>query len=335
MKTLIRDLLAASLHRLRVTDPAHRSAVRLYIATFHRVLPEEQRSLYPLPGLVVTPDELHWFISYFQHSFDCQRLDAAWRACSRCEPSPRPRLAVTFDDGQLDNYLHAAPVLDRLGVPATFFVPVEAVQRQQLLWHDRMGYAIQRLVRECSDSPLLTQLGLRCSQAAERPRVGLHRAKLWSPAERLRWIQEAEERTPNAAPPWDGMMSWSQLRDLVRRGHEIGSHSYTHPILVQCDDRQLEHEVAASRRRLEEELGTEVRSFCYPNGDCDARVVGAVSRAGYQLAVTTRWGDNRPTDDPYALNRHDMVAESSLDRRGRLSAPRLAMRMAGLVRGVN
>ena len=140
---------------------------------------------------------------------------------------------------------------------------------------------------------------------------------------------------PNAAPAWDGMMTWRQLRELAERGHEIGCHSYTHPILVHCDDQQLEREIVASRRRLEEELGVEVRSFCYPNGDHDSRVVSAVRRGGYELAVTTRWGSNGPTAEAFSLRRHDMVTENSLDRHGRLSAPRVAMRMAGFVRGVH
>jgi hypothetical protein len=86
---------------------------------------------------------------------------------------------------------------------------------------------------------------------------------------------------------------------------------------------------------LEEKLDADVRSFCYPNGDHDARVVSAVARGGYKLAVTTLWGSNGPDAKAFSLKRHDMVTENSLDRHGRLSAPRVAMRMAGFVRGVN
>jgi peptidoglycan/xylan/chitin deacetylase (PgdA/CDA1 family) len=334
MKALIRDLLAAGLHRLHLTAPSQGRGERLYIATFHRVLPEELRRKYPLPGLVVTPDELRWFVHLFQEHFVCQRLDIAWRVFSTREHSVKPMLAITFDDGQLDNYTHAAPVLDQLGVPATFFIPVETVDLQTLLWHDRIGYAVQRLSREHPESPLLSQIGLTCAKELWSPHIAVARSKRWTPNERLEWIRQAEDLVPNSTPEWDGVMSWPQICDLARRGHEIGSHSYTHPLLLQCSDPQLEREIVGSRRRLEEELGAGVHSFCYPNGDYDSRVESAVARGGYELAVTTRWGSNGPDAEAFTLKRQDMVKENSLDRHGRLSVPRVAMRMAGLVRGV-
>ena len=243
-------------------------------------------------------------------------------------------MAITFDDGQLDNYLHAAPVLDRYGVPATFFVPVDAVQRQELLWHDRMGYAIQRLISQQPQSQLLTELNPGDSEPVQNPSSGVSHAKQWTQSQRDRWIRQAVEIVPDSIPKWDGIMTWKQLRKLVQSGHEIGCHSYTHPLLVQCDDARLEQEIIVSRQQLEKELETEVYSYCYPNGGFDKHVLDVVSRAGYILAVTTQWGSNAPGADAFTLKRHDMVIENSRNRQGLLSAARVAMRMTGFVRGV-
>ena len=46
------------------------------------------------------------------------------------EPDDRPRVAVTFDDGYRSVLRRALPVLDRLGLPGTVFVPTDFVGRE-------------------------------------------------------------------------------------------------------------------------------------------------------------------------------------------------------------
>jgi peptidoglycan/xylan/chitin deacetylase (PgdA/CDA1 family) len=123
-------------------------------------------------------------------------------------------------------------------------------------------------------------------------------------------------------------MNWEQLRDLAGRGHEVGSHSLSHPLLPTVGDAELERESAGSRARLEAQLGVSCESFCYPNGDCDGRVVAAVRRAGYARAVTTAWGPNTAGADPLRLTRCDLQGTHARDRSGALSAPRLAFRLS-------
>jgi len=81
-------------------------------------------------------------------------------------------------------------------------------------------------------------------------------------------------------------LSWAQLADLDRAGWEIGSHTRTHPRLTRLDDEALAKELVASRAACERALGRPCRSFAYPYGDVDRRVVAAAGRAGYVAAGT-------------------------------------------------
>lgn len=335
MKPLVRDIAAWLIDRVPGTASIQRSTDRLFIATFHRVLPESQLREYPLPGLAVTPSQFDWYIRFFSQNFSCVRLDRAWQEFLSGNPRPKPLLAITFDDGQLDNYLHAAPILKAYGVAGTFFIPVEALQTQRLLWHDRMAYAVMALMHDESNTSLLAEVGVQCLPSPEMPRAAVRYSKRWSHDQRLDWIRRAEQAVPNIVPNWDGLMSWNHLQELIRDGHEIGSHSFSHALLDQCDSRVLDVEVVQSRRILQEVLNQEVLSFCYPNGNADARVASAVADAGYQLAVTTHWGSNGSADAPFMLRRHDMVASNSMNRRDELSERRLRQRMLGYVRGAS
>lgn len=55
------------------------------------------------------------------------RLDRALDLLERGEPIEGRYVCVTFDDGYLDNLEHAVPVLERLGIPATIYLPTRVI----------------------------------------------------------------------------------------------------------------------------------------------------------------------------------------------------------------
>ena len=95
-------------------------------------------------------------------------------------------------------------------------------------------------------------------------------------------------------------------------GHEIGSHTITHPVLTHLDRAQAAHEISESRRQLHEITGTSIKHFCYPYGDHDDQTVNLVREAGYESAVTTRRGAALVSTDPLRLPRIAINRRQSL-----------------------
>lgn len=339
VKALLREGAARALSLGGVTRPSRRGRRRLSIATFHRVLPPAERAAYPFPGLVVTPQELDALLGYFTGHFDCGALctqHARFAGDGACE---RPLLALTFDDGQHDNYRHARPLLAKHGVKASFFAPVVAVERQELLWHDRMGFATLALLATQRGRERLRRVlgaaGLPEDSPHGGPGLLVQRSKALPADARLRLVDALADATESiAAPPFARLMTFSELAELARDGHEVGSHSMTHAMMDECDDRALSYELVESRRALQDRLGHPVESFCYPNGNCDARSAAAAAAAGYRRAVTTQWGSNAAGADAFRLRRCDMDAEHLFDAKGRFLPELLAFRMSGLYPGL-
>lgn len=97
-------------------------------------------------------------------------------------------------------------------------------------------------------------------------------------------------------------MSWAQVKDLAKRGMEIGSHTRHHPFLARIgSEGRLRDEIAGSKAILEKELGRPVTVFAYPYGSKNDRVVAAVEAAGYEAARGVGPGQRHSLADIYRL----------------------------------
>jgi peptidoglycan/xylan/chitin deacetylase (PgdA/CDA1 family) len=79
----------------------------------------------------------------------------------------------------------------------------------------------------------------------------------------------------------------TEMRELLDMGMEIGSHTVTHAVLTELPDAEADRELSNSRRMLEDSLGVEVSSFCYPKGRFSTRITRRARLAGYRLCRTT------------------------------------------------
>ena len=329
-----RDVIINLLLKLGLSSATFSNKNNFTIITFHRILPQKLRNQYPLPILAMTPEELQWTISVLMYSYDCGTVTDMLKKWKNNNKNGRPLLAISFDDGQEDNYRYAIPVLNNLGVKATFFIPVSAVDEGGLLWHDLLGFTVIRLYENTQELGRLSEfLGINltsCRSRVDAARMAVGKAKLLEQQDRVELINKFT--TTAHCPVWAGMLNWKQLGEMIREGHEIGSHSMTHPILTGCSDNELHFEIVESRKTLQAKLGISVDSFCYPNGDFNDRIMKVTEKAGYSCAVSTQWKANRKEGLLFSLGRCDITTAKLLNSRGILTESRLSWRLSGLRR---
>ena len=99
------------------------------------------------------------------------------------------------------------------------------------------------------------------------------------------------------------LMDAAQIKNWLAAGHQIGSHTLTHPHLTRLPLAQAREEIIASKKKLEDLFGVAVNHFCYPYGDWDERMRDLVLAAGYRTACTTNFGVNTSETPPGALLR--------------------------------
>ena len=282
----------------RVADP------RLSILIFHRVHAQVD-TIFPSE-----PDAKRFalLMRFVARSFRVMTLGEAASRLANRELPPRA-LVVTFDDGYADNAEVALPILQRYGVPASFFISTGFLDGGRM-WND----SVIETIRACAMDELdLESFGMGrrslSGPAERRSLIGdlLSRIKYSALAERDESVMRLQRLAGVRNLPSGLMMRSEQLRQLQRAGMEIGAHTVHHPILKTLASAEAEREISTGRRRLQEIINAPVDVFAYPNGkpgrDYDQTHVAMLSRLGFRAAVSTAPGVARAGDGLLELPR--------------------------------
>jgi len=276
---------------------------RLSILIFHRILPVPDPLCPGEPDVESFHARMRWVADWF----NVLPLDEAVSRL-RAGSLPSRAAAITFDDGHVDGYTHALPVLQRYGLSATFFV-TSGFTSGGWMWDDSIVEAIRAARGDFLDTGVASLPPLPVRDIAEK-RLSLDRlmrtVKYMPPAAR----QDAVARILAASGAVLGdnpMLKPEHIRALRAAGMLIGAHTRSHPLFAVCSDAEVEAEIAGGKEELEALLREPVRLFAYPNGmpwaDFTRRHVDMVCRLGFDAAVTTSWGVNTRDTDPFELRR--------------------------------
>jgi peptidoglycan/xylan/chitin deacetylase (PgdA/CDA1 family) len=234
---------------------------------------------------------------------------------------------ITFDDGWIDTYQCAFPILQRHRIPATVFLPTAFIGTREWFWPEILGWLstamMQRdhgkrqaivaslrqsfswlgqvtedLLRGDSDSVI------ECCKAQDQEHID---------ACLKQWVA-----VMNLSLPSDRLLiTWEEAREMYLAGVEFGSHSVSHRIMTKLSRKAILSEARDSLASLRQQGLNPIPVFCYPNGSWLAEVAECVEAAGYQAATTTEFGYESATPARmFGLKRvnihHDITSTDSL-----------------------
>jgi peptidoglycan/xylan/chitin deacetylase (PgdA/CDA1 family) len=192
------------------------------------------------------------------------------------KPFARPAVALTFDDGHLDNWVYAFPLLKKYRVKATIFVVTswmtEGVPRAQ--W-DPDGRQEQHL-----------------------PRIPSHR----------------EGKEMAAVGDYEGGLRWEEARKMEESGLiDIQSHTHLHQDYFFGNNNSLRLDISKkdalvldlekSKSLIEARLNKPCRFLSWPWGKHDFQAVELAKDLGFEALATTEKGVNFPGSDEWTIKR--------------------------------
>lgn len=293
---------------------------------FYHYVRDAERTAFPgIKALSVTgfAAQLDWL----QARFDIVDGTTFERAVLTGIGFDRPTALLTFDDGFVDHYEHAFPVLHSRGLGGIFFLAGATLgERPTLLSVHKAHFLLSQLGagRFALEVGAALEAEGVAVPAPAGGREGIYRYDE-APDVRIKRILNYEAPYPVADRVLSMLferhigesgafaqglyLSAAQVREMAHAGMTFGFHTESHPVLSRLDREQQRKELGSGPRLIRDLTGQETTSFCYPYGfphTYNADTLQTLEEYGYSMAFNTA---RRPAligrDPRYELPRFD------------------------------
>lgn len=313
MKNLIKSFFGIVFKNLFPHIYKHQN-VRI-ILMYHQVLANPPDQMCD-PGMYVMADTFAMHMNELSSFFEIVPLDEILFS----KQKGQNLCAVTFDDGWLDNYDNAFPILKQLKIPATIFIPTEMIGTNQKFWFESLWAAadnaretdrqqefisfFNNIISSLNYTKQITQRYLfELTSLLKNQINAIELDSLISTLSSI-FCEDSNKRS---------LINWEECNKMGKQGVRFGSHCLHHYITTSLNSNIKSQEICASLKQLKENTSAFTPFFSYPNGDWDDESISLIDAAGYKGAVTTMLGTIKPSTDQYLLNRipmHDYISKT-------------------------
>ena len=259
---------------------------------YHRVVSEKEvKQSFIQPGMYVLKNVFERQVVFLKEHFEILSFSELLYLWSKKGLDQNKRYCIiTFDDGWIDNYLYAYPILKKYSIPAMIFLPTEYIGTNEWFWFDKLGYLLSICQTSTYREKVLELLPVATRNGKEWIDSVIEGIKIRNDKEIEQTIENISVRFNIKIPEDRRTLNWDEVKEMSNDGISFGSHSKTHRQLTRLSNDEIVEEIIGSLNILKEKKINHIPVFCYPNGDYNYEILRQVKKAGYSAAVSTRFG---------------------------------------------
>lgn len=288
------------------------------VLMYHRIIESD----YNFWKLNVSPKTFERHIKYIAENYNVLRLDEEWNDVVNPE---QKYVVITFDDGYVDNYRFALPILEKYHVPATIFVSTDLIDTNEMYWWDELEKVF--IIDEYIGEFVFDDVQYKITDSNDRKKVCLtvrNRIKNMNSIERKNSMSELRA-VLGLKQPDTSELRCVNTQELVSMAESpyvtIGGHTKSHLSMGDIHSKELlRSEIEESLGILEKKIGGKVDVFAYPFGGTEDRCDMAdqiLSECGIKKSMLVRKGNVNVNDEKYNIPRHMVFEADNIEKKMR------------------
>lgn len=262
--------------------------------------------------LAISPEHFRQHMKYLKENYMIARFEDDWRQLDE------QAVVVTFDDGYLDNFQNALPILEELDIPATVFITTGIIGKNRELWWDELEnvlldgnifpskFHLEDDRFDCVWDTHSYEMRMNCYNAIHylmKNFIDVKKREQWM-LQLWNWRgKEPQVRCKNLT------VSKEICKELGKsKLISIGAHTVSHPSLKSLDTDAQRTEIKESLENISEIINRRVNIFSYPFGmkdiDYSSETVKICKELGIKKAAAAYGGVWKTEMDDYTIPRN-------------------------------
>lgn len=281
------------------------SGTNLTIVCYHGVV-EYVPDGYNSSGKHMLLSEFEKQISFLASHLEIVTMRDIEIAAQGLQSLPPECVAITFDDGFLNNLEVAHPILQKYGVPATIYVATNFISMPRLIWTDELEILFLEASSRTLTNNLNGDIAIDLSNRESRYRTlksVKKTLKAYPPSKRealmamLKVTLEIEAKEVRK-PSLHNFLEWEHLKYMQNSGlWEVGAHTLNHDSLGTISNNDIKSEIIGSILKVSQEIGgRHTPLFSYPEGqegDIPSLAIDTLKDLGLNSAPSAIYGKNQ------------------------------------------
>lgn len=256
-------------------------------------------------------------ITYLKRNFDIVSVQDIFTDTK----AKKKRIALTFDDGYLNNYSIAWPILKKHNLPATFYITTESFEiTNYCLWPE----IFDALKIETPKEKIFFnneefyfekgQLHNRKTNVAIYDYVKLMGEERQVAFKEFISKYDVKRILKTIDPELAQFCSQEQIKEMSMSPLvEIGSHTHRHYNLSKINTELATQELKKSKEILETIIQKPVVSIGYPDGDYSEKIKDIAEDLGYKYQLAVSFTNDSDFTDQRIRSRYSISNSTSLD----------------------
>ena len=210
---------------------------------------------------------------------------------TKWKDNKKAAISITYDDGIITQFTVARPIMNRLGLPATFYVitgKIEGAAKGKFIGRPKATIIAETATIKTNAENFFERASLiaftgtseailyhsNAGSLFERGKIQEAYALIDEGYEKLRKGQLRNTEEVVFHDNKEDTTTWNDLKLYAAEGHEIASHTVTHPRLAVLDEANLLYEIEQSKTDVQQFMGEKYTfSAECPYGTEDERVM--------------------------------------------------------------